>query len=227
VDVFEELERSRAPEGEHPVLLALGAVVEHVGELRVGVADHAVAPVDQPVGVLVRRAQQTGEYPDRELLRDFLDEVELPKRQGPVEHGRRQLAQHELVRLDRPRRERRADEPAQARVPRRVRLEHGLARDALLLVQVLEVRPLPGRERLRVAGDGDHVRVLRHAPVTLAKRPVVPPDWGFAPEKRERLVRDALGEIVVLEADVFEPRAAVEHGHRVESSRIWRVFRSE
>jgi hypothetical protein len=112
-------------------------------------------------------------------------------------------------------------------VPRRVRLEHGLARAALLLVEVLEIRPLLGRERLRVAGDGHHVRVLGHAPVAPAKRPVVPPDGGLPPEQRKRLVRNALGEVVVLKADVFEAQAAVEHRHRVESTRTCRVFRSE
>ena len=142
----------------------------------IGVADHPVAPVDQPVGVLVGRTQETRQHADRELLRDLLDEVELPERQGPVEHRRRELAERELVGLDRPRRELRADEPAQARVPRRVGLEHRAARHLLLLVEVLEIRTVLGGEGLRVAGDGDDVGVLRHAPVALAERPVVPPD---------------------------------------------------
>ncbi len=227
VAVLEELERGGTAEREHPVAVALGAVVEHVGELRVGVADHPVAPVDEPVVVLVGGAEQPGEDADRELLRDLLDEVELAERQRPVEDRGGQLAERQLVALDRPRSEGRPDEPSQARVARRIRLEHGLARDPLFLVEVLEVRALLGREGLRVAGHRDDVGVPRHAPVALAERPVVPPDRGLAAKEDEGLVRDALGEVVVLEADVLEAQVAVEHGHRVESSRIWRVFRSE
>src|SRR6266511_3380919 len=89
-------------------------------------------------------------------------------------------------------------------MPRRVRFQHGLANDALLLVEVLEVRSLLGGECLRVAGDGDHVRMFRHAPVAPAERPVVPPDRGLPPKEGEGLVGDALGEIVVLEADALE-----------------------
>jgi hypothetical protein len=112
-------------------------------------------------------------------------------------------------------------------VPRRIRLEHGLACDALLLVEVLEVGALLRGERLRVPGDGDHVRVLRDAPVPASQRPVVPPHRGLTAEERERLVGKAVGEDVVLEVDVLEAESGVEHGHRVEPSRICRVFRSE
>ena len=73
--------RARAPPGserKHPVAVALGTVVEDVGELRVGVSDHAVAPVDELVVVLLGCAEEAGEDADGQLLRDLLDEVELP-----------------------------------------------------------------------------------------------------------------------------------------------------
>ncbi len=138
-----------------------------------------------------------------------------------------QLAKGELVGFDRSGREGRPDEPAQVRVSRRVCLQHRTAGVLLLLVEILEIGPFPGDERLGIARDGDDVRVLRHAPVAAAVRPVVPPDGRLATEEREGLVGEALGEDVVLEVDIAEAGAGVDDGHRVVPSKICSVFRSE
>jgi hypothetical protein len=111
VAVVEELERSGATERQQPVAVAFRAVVKDVGELRIRVADHAVAPVDQPVVVLFAGAEQPGEDADRKLLGDLLDEVEFSERQCSVEDLGRKLPKGDLVGLHRPRREGWAYEP--------------------------------------------------------------------------------------------------------------------
>src|SRR5437763_541313 len=84
---------SRAAERDEPVPLGLRAVEEDLRQLGVGVADAAVAPLDQPSGVGLRHTEQPFEHADRQLFRDLLDEVELAERQGAVEHDSRQLAE--------------------------------------------------------------------------------------------------------------------------------------
>jgi hypothetical protein len=84
--------------------------------------------------------------------------------------------------------------------------------DARVLVQVLEVRTADlGGEDLRVARDRDDVRVLRYAPEPAAARPVVPVHGRLAAKERERLVRHALGEDVVLEIDPVERQRRPSH----------------
>ena len=65
--VLEGLERRRAAKREVPVRLALRRVREDVGVVRIGVAEHPVAPGDEHVGVVVRHAQQARQHPDREV----------------------------------------------------------------------------------------------------------------------------------------------------------------
>ena len=152
------------------------------------------SPQSMSVVVLLGGAEEAGEDADRELLRDLLDEVELAERERTIEHLGRELTERELVRLDRARRERRSDEPAQARVPRGIGLEHRLADRCS---SSRSSRFAPCSECVRVPRDGDDVGVLRHAPVPAAERPVVPQTGGLAAEEREGLVRKALGEDVV------------------------------
>ena len=57
-----------------------GSVDQMFAVVRVGVADHRVAPLDQLAGVAPRHVEQPGQHLDREVGADLLDEVEF----GPV-----------------------------------------------------------------------------------------------------------------------------------------------
>jgi hypothetical protein len=59
------------------VPLTVRVAKQHVREVRVGVADDPVSPVDRPAGVGVRDVQHPYQYPDGEVGADLLDEVEL------------------------------------------------------------------------------------------------------------------------------------------------------
>ena len=102
-------------------------VLRHLlGDAVLGVVgpDHAVAPVEQLVAVLLRDAHEVGDHLERELGRDVDDEVALAALGHPVDDVGGALAHRRLELADHPRREALVDEPAVAGVQRRVHVEH-------------------------------------------------------------------------------------------------------
>ncbi len=78
----EHVERCRARERQ----MAVGVVVAVVRVLGVGVAEQAVADLDDLAALLLRHAEDLGEHLHRDLRGDLVDEVELALGQRAVEH---------------------------------------------------------------------------------------------------------------------------------------------
>lgn len=135
----EDFERRGGAEGEVAVPLALHAVQEDVGVVGVGVADDAVAPVDEPLVVLGRHVEQAGEDVDGEVGLHLLDEVEGAPGQGGIQGSGGQAAQEVGLAADDARAELALEQPAQGPVAQAVEFEQGGAPPDLVVVDLLQV----------------------------------------------------------------------------------------
>ena len=144
--------------------------------LGVVVAEHLVAPVEDPVTILERDADQLDDDPERQLGRDGLDEVALP---GPDHVVDQLVADVPHVLLEAPdhaARKAQADQAPEAGVIRRVQVdEQPLLRLVLVLGPVAEDRSALRRgECLRVQRDLEQVAVLGDRPELPPVRRLVP-----------------------------------------------------
>ena len=200
-----------------PVLLALRAVQQDIGVVGVGVADDAVAPVDELLVVLRRYVEEAGEDVDGEVGGDFLDEVEGPLGQRRVQRGGGQATQEVGVAVDDARAELALEQTAQRAVADTVQLQDGGAGLDLVIVDFFEVDELRGGEGLGVTVDAGDVGVAGHGPEAgvggvlgqpvhrvLVAQGVEHAPWG-----------DAVGEVVqVGEVDVCQWHRFVHGGGR-------------
>ena len=138
VCVLEHLERDGGAEGEVAVLLGVDLVDDRARELGILVADHRVAPADQHRRVLLGDREDRAQEPDRELLGDLQDEVELLLVERPVEHLASDVADEVLVRADAAGAEPLVADVPELAVARRIGLEHRPADRELLIVELLE-----------------------------------------------------------------------------------------
>ena len=192
----EHVERRRARERQ----VAVGVVVTVVRVLGVGVAEQAVADLDDLAPLLLRHAEDLREHLHRDLGGDLVHEVELALGQRAVEHLLDDLAHLLLPDADRLGREASVDECAQLVVSGRVHVDHRLARLDVLGLEVLErgAADLRGEDRRRCGArrgcprSGSPPR--SRATVGLG----VPVHRILAAQLRERLVGDGLDEVVVV-----------------------------
>ena len=162
-----------------------------LGQLGVGVvlgvlgADHAVAPVEDQMALILGYAEEIGDHLERELGRDVGDEVALALLADVVDDLGRHLADALLEAADHAGREALVDEQPVAGVHRRVHVEH---HQPLLLERLRRLvdqqrRALVGRERLDVAVDVDDVGIAGDGPEPLAVGLVLPVDGRLAAER--------------------------------------------
>ena len=106
--------------------------------LGVGVADHAIAPLDQLRDVLIRYVEQLGQHANGEVCCHLRDEVEFVLAQCGVKRVRGQAAQEGLVYGKSTWREVILQQLAQGPVTFSIAIQHRLANLDLARVQLLE-----------------------------------------------------------------------------------------
>ena len=106
--------------------------------LGVGVADHAIAPLDQLRDVLIRYVEQLGQHANGEVRCHLRDEVELLLAERGVQRVRGQAAQEGLVHGKGARSEVVLKQLAQGPVTFSIAVEHRLANLDLARVQLLQ-----------------------------------------------------------------------------------------
>ncbi len=175
-------------------------------ELRVVLAEHAVAELDEVAMVGLRRPEHLGEDAHRQLGGDVGDEVDLPFFEGVCEHAVEELANALGEGAYRARGEIAVDDRAQLVVRRRVHVDHRLARLDLIGLEVLQRGAAAlGGEGAPVLCDRGDVGVAGDRPEATAIGLLLPVDRILAAQGREHLVRHALGEAsVVGEIDLGE-----------------------
>ena len=174
------------------VLREVGLPVDVLaGGVRVGVSEHGVAELDDPLTVLDRGAHDVAEDPHRRLHRDVRDVVELLVLEGAVEDLGDELADPPLVGRDRPRRERLVDDRAKAGVVRRIGVEHRHARLDLLGREIHQRRCRRARSRTSRSPSmrRNDVVVTRERPEAASVPLVLPERRRLAAEEREPVVR--------------------------------------
>ena len=163
--VLEDLEGYGRAERILLVLVAVRVGDQVVGVVRIGVADHLVAPVDQLIGVAGRNVEQSGQDLDREVCADLLDEVELGGFQRRIDGVLGEPAQEffvfpkQVARAELP-----LDQLAQRPVAGPVGLQDRPTDVHQVLVDLFEVDELGRGERLGVLVDGAYVLVPRDGP---------------------------------------------------------------
>ncbi len=168
-----------------------------IGELRIGVAEQRVAPSDQLMSIGVRGAEELAQHSHRELLGDFLHEVELGLGERHIEDLTRQLADGVLERLHRLSGEPSVHQPPQAGVIGRVLLHERSTGRGLLVVHLLEANALDRGEGLIVPADGEGIAVAENRPESRAVGLVGPVHRVLTAEAGERGVGHAGGVGVV------------------------------
>ena len=183
--VLEDVEGDGRAERILLVLVAVRVGDQIVGVVRVGVADHLVAPVDQLVGVAGRNVEQPGQYLDREVGGDLLDEVELGGLQRLVDGLPGETAQEVLVVADEiAGTELPLDELAQRTVAGAVGFQDRPSGVHQVVVDLLEVDELGRGERLGVLVDGTYVLVPRDGPEAGAHVALLVPVHGVLAAQR-------------------------------------------
>ena len=183
--VLEDVEGNGRAERILLVLVAVRVGDQIVGVVRVGVADHLVAPVDQLIGVAGRNVEQSGQDLDREICRDLLDEVEVGGFQRRIDGLPGEAAQEffvvpkQVARTELP-----LDELAQRPVAGAVGFQDRPADVHQVLVDLLEVDELGRGERLGVLVDGTYVLVPRDGPEAGAHVALLVPVHGILAAQR-------------------------------------------
>ena len=171
----------------------LVGVVERA-ELRVAERDRDARQARELEPVALGDAEHVADHRQGERLGDVGGEVARPVLADGVDDGGRPPADALLELRDVARRERGADDAAQAGVARRIHVEHAAVDLSDLDGELEQLGAEAGEEGLRAAAGSSHVSVPEHRPVAAsARRPgrrrlLLPAHGMLAAQSRERLL---------------------------------------